>query len=78
MLKHKHTIETIKNLILNNWGIGFLPQFTIKASENLCVIKYKTQNPFYIQLLYYPELQDNTKYRDFVEIVHESLNSKHV
>ncbi len=67
-------VDTIKSLIRNGWGIGFLPQFTIKSNEKLGIIKHKMSNPFYIQLLYYPELEDSVPFRDFIEIAQASIN----
>lgn len=66
-------VDTIKNLVSNNWGIGFVPQYTIKPNDNFGVIKYKLSTPFYIQLLYYSELEDNIQYRDFLKIVTSSI-----
>ncbi len=67
-------VDTIKNLIINGWGIGFLPQFTIKPDEELGIVEYKTSTPFYIQLLYYPDMEENMEFRDFIEITHASIN----
>lgn len=67
-------VDTIKSLISNDWGIGFLPQFTIKAKEKLSIIKYKMSDPFYIQLLYYQELEERVEYLDFIKMAHASIN----
>ena len=67
-------VDTIKNLILNNWGIGFLPQFTVKPNDKLEKIIHQMSSPFYIQLMYYSELEDHAEFRDFIEIAHASIN----
>ncbi|QHQ60131.1 LysR family transcriptional regulator [Anaerocolumna sedimenticola] len=70
-------VDTIKRLILNDWGVGFLPQFTIKGDKNLGIIKYKMTSPFYIQLMCYSELEDYMEFQDFVEITMASINDIH-
>jgi DNA-binding transcriptional LysR family regulator len=70
-------VDTIKSLILNGWGIGFLPQFTIKPGEKLKSIKYKMSKPFYIQLMYNQELEDHVEFLDFIEIACSSINGNH-
>jgi Transcriptional regulator len=67
-------VDTIKNLIKNDWGIGFLPQFTIKANDNLRMVKYDMPSPFYIQLLYYEELEAQQEYSDFIELANSLVN----
>ncbi len=67
-------VDTIKNLIKNDWGIGFLPQFTIKANDNLRMVKYDIPSPFYIQLLYYEELEAQQEYTDFIELANSIVN----
>ncbi len=67
-------VDTIKSLIQNKWGIGFLPKYTISPKEKLSMIQYKMPDPFFIQLIYYPELEENTEFQDFIEIAHTSIN----
>lgn len=67
-------VDTIKSFVRNGWGIGFLPQFTIKPSDKLEIIKYTMSSPFYIQLIYYPELEGKTEFLNFIEIVNASIN----
>ena len=67
-------VDTIKSLILNAWGIGFLPKFTIRPNEKLRMIPYKMPSPFFIQLIYYPELEECIEFRDFIEIANASIN----
>jgi DNA-binding transcriptional LysR family regulator len=68
-------VETIKRLILNGWGVGFLPRFTVKTNEKLGITDYKMSSPFYIQLVYYPELEESVEFRDFIEIMNASINA---
>jgi DNA-binding transcriptional LysR family regulator len=68
-------VDTIKSLVRNGWGIGFLPQFTIKPSDKLEVIKYTMSSPFYIQLIYFPELEEKVEFRSFIEIAYASINN---
>ncbi len=67
-------VDTIKNLVINNWGIGFLPQFTIHEKDKLGIIKHRMASPFFIQLMYYPELEESMEFRNFIEIAHSSIN----
>ncbi len=67
-------VDTIKNLVINNWGIGFLPQFTIQEKDKLGILKYKMASPFFIQLMYYPELEESIEFKNFIEIAHSSIN----
>lgn len=67
-------VDTIKSLVLNGWGIGFLPQFTVRGNNELGIMEYKMPDPFYIQLMYYSELENQTEFRDFIEIANASIN----
>lgn len=69
-------VDTIKNLIMNDWGTGFLPLFTVKENKELGIVKYNMNNPFYIQLMYYTELEDYVEYSDFIKIADASINNK--
>ncbi len=71
-------VDTIKSLIRNDWGIGFLPQFTVKENDNLGMIKYNLSNHFYIQLMYCAELEDYAEFRDFIDIANTSINNTHI
>jgi DNA-binding transcriptional LysR family regulator len=66
-------VDTIKSLVINGWGVGFLPQFTIRPDDKLGVARYSLSSPFYIQLMYYPELDDKAEFKDFIEIVNTSI-----
>jgi len=71
-------VDTIKSLIQNGWGIGFLPQFTIRPNDNLGIIQHNMSSPFYIQLIYCPELEEQAEFRDFIEIAHAIIHdSRH-
>jgi|GEM_PF-1864627 Transcriptional regulator len=67
-------VDTIKNLILNDWGVGFLPQYTIRKNDGLGVIGYNMKTPFYIQLMYYSELENYTEFREFIQIANDSID----
>ncbi len=67
-------VDTIKSLIQNGWGIGFLPEFTIRPNDKLGSMKYKMSSPFYIQLLYYRELEDSVEFQDFINLAYTSIN----
>lgn len=67
-------VDTIKSLVLNDWGVGFLPHFTIKGNTELGSMTYKLSHPFFIQLMYYSELEDHVEFRDFIEIADTSIN----
>lgn len=69
-------VDTIKNLVSNGWGIGFLPRFTIRPGDALGIVPYEMANPFYIQLLYGAEMEERPEYRDFIRIAQACVQHK--
>ena len=69
-------VDTIKSLVSNGWGIGFLPSFTIRPGDALGTVPYEMADPFYIQLLYCPELAKKAEYQDFIRIAQACILSK--
>lgn len=69
-------VDTIKRLVSNGWGIGFLPHFTIRTDDALGAVTYETANPFYIQLLYGTEMDEKPEYRDFIRIAQSCIHCK--
>jgi DNA-binding transcriptional LysR family regulator len=67
-------VDTIKRLVSNGWGIGFLPRFTIRPGDALGAVPYEMANPFYIQLLYGTEMEEKPEYRDFIRIAQSSIH----
>ncbi len=67
-------VDTIKSLVINDWGIGFLPQFTIHEKDKLGILKHTMPSPFFIQLMYYPALEESMELRNFIQIAHSSIN----
>lgn len=67
-------VDTIKRMIVNDWGIGFLPQFTVTGNKELGILECKLPNPFYVQLIYYSDLENHREFRDFIEIANTTIN----
>ncbi|WP_416147509.1 LysR family transcriptional regulator substrate-binding protein [Salipaludibacillus sp. HK11] len=63
------SVETIKKAVENNWGIGFLPAFTIGKSDNVVAIRYADDElNFYSQLIYKKEKTEQKVFNSFMSL----------
>lgn len=63
------SIETIKKAVQSKWGIGFLPEFSIKEHEEVVGIPFHDENfDFYSQLLYRKSSSHSSVHKYFISL----------
>ena len=70
------SIESIKQAILDKWGIGFLPCFLVKHSDSLIPLEFKSRHKnFYSQVVYTQNEKCNPAFiKEIIEFVSLSIN----
>jgi len=65
------SIESIKQAILDKWGIGFLPYFLVKHSDSLIPLEFKSSHKnFYSQVVYAQSERCNPAFiKEIIEFV---------
>ncbi|MED3648863.1 LysR family transcriptional regulator [Halalkalibacterium halodurans] len=66
------SVETIKKAVQNEWGIGFLPDFTIAHDDPVKAIHFANEEfDFYRQLIYKKEKTNQKVFNLFISLFNE-------
>ncbi|MCH4826927.1 LysR family transcriptional regulator [Planococcus halocryophilus] len=67
------SIETIKKAVQSNWGIGFIPAFSLEKKDKVIGIPFQDENfQFYSQLLYKKSNVSNLAHQYLINLFQKS------